>query len=54
MVYETNVFDGTIQPGDALKVSANGKLCAGVQTGEYVIARAIAVTGGLLKFILLI
>ncbi len=54
MVYETDVFDGTIQPGDALKVSANGKLCAGVQTGEHVIARAIAVTGGLLKFILLI
>jgi len=53
-VYETDVFDGTIQPGDALKVSANGKLCAGVQTGEYVIARALAVTGGLLKFILLI
>ena len=53
-VYETDVFEGTVQAGDALKVSANGKLCAGVQTGEHVIARAIAVQDGLLKFILLI
>ena len=54
MVYETDVFEGTVQPGDALKVSGNGKLCAGVQTGEQTIARAIAVRDGLLKFILLI
>jgi hypothetical protein len=53
-VYETDVFEGTVQAGDALKVSANGTLCAGVQTGEHVIARAIAVHDGLLKFILLI
>lgn len=49
-VYETDVFDGTIQAGDDLKVSVNGKLTAGVQNGEHVIARAIAVEGGLLKF----
>jgi len=49
-VYETDVFDGTIQAGDDLKVSTNGKLSAGVQQGEHVIARAIAVESGLLKF----
>ncbi len=49
-VYETDVFDGTIQAGDDLKVSTNGKLSSGVQEGEHVIARAIAVEGGLLKF----
>ena len=53
-IYETDVFEGTIQAGDDLKVSANGKLCAGVQTGEHVIARALAVDGGLLKFRLLL
>lgn len=49
-VYETDVFEGTIQAGDNLKVSTNGNLSAGVQQGEHVIARAIAVEGGLLKF----
>jgi len=53
-VYETDVFDGTIQAGDDLKVSTNGKLTAGVQQGEQVIARAIAIEGGLLKFRLLV
>jgi len=49
-VYETDVFDGTIQAGDELKVSTNGKLTAGVQQGEQVIARAIAIESGMLKF----
>jgi len=53
-VYETDVFEGTVNPGDDLKVSANGKLTAGVQAGEEVIARAISVSGGTLKFRLLI
>jgi len=52
--YETDVFEGTVNPGDDLKVSANGKLTAGVQAGEEVIARAISVSGGTLKFRLLI
>ena len=53
-VYETDVFEGTVNPGDDLKVSANGKLTAGVQAGEEVIARAVAVSGGVLKFRLLV
>jgi hypothetical protein len=53
-VYETDVFEGTIVPGNDLKVSANGKLVAGVLAGEEVIARAIALSGGVLKFKLLI
>ena len=53
-VYETDVFEGTVNPGDDLKVSANGKLTAGVQAGEEVIARAISASGGTIKFRLLI
>ncbi|MHB9131147.1 MAG: hypothetical protein ACYDBB_08665 [Armatimonadota bacterium] len=53
-IYETDVFEGTIIAGEALKVSAAGKLTNGVQAGELTIARAIAVDGGLLKFQLLI
>ena len=53
-VYETDVFEGTVNPGDDLKVSANGKLTAGVQAGEEVIARAVSVSGGTIKFRLLI
>ncbi len=49
-VYETDVFEGTVNPGDDLKVSANGKLTAGVQAGEEVIARAVSVSGGTIKF----
>lgn len=48
------MFDGTIQADDDLKVSTNGKLSAGVQEGDLVIARAIAIEGGLLKFRLLL
>ena len=54
-VYETDVFEGTINAGDDLKVSANGKLTGGViAEGELVVARAISVAGGTLKFRLLV
>jgi len=53
-VYETDVFDGTINAGDDLKVSTNGKLTAGVGASDLVVAKAISVSGGTLKFRLLI
>jgi len=53
-VYETDVFDGAINAGDDLKVAATGKLSAGVQAGDMVVAHAISVSGGTLKFRLLI
>ena len=53
-VYETDVFEGTINPGDDLKVSAAGFLTAGVVAGDEVIARVISASGGTIKFRLLI
>ena len=54
-VYETDVFEGNIAAGADLKVSENGKLIGGViGAGEHVIARAISVSGGTLKFRLLV
>lgn len=53
-MYETDVFEGNINPNDDLKVSGTGKLTSGVQAGELVVARAISVSGGILKFRLLI
>ena len=53
-VYTTDIFEGTVEAGDALKVSAGGKLTAGVVAGDEVIAEAISVVGGVLKFKLLI
>ncbi len=54
-VYETDVYEGTIQPGNDLKVSSGGKLTGGtIAAGEHIIARAISVSGGILKFRLLI
>ena len=53
-IYTTDVFEGTVNAGDELKVSANGKLTAGVAAGDKVIAEAISVVGGVLKFKLLI
>jgi hypothetical protein len=53
-VYETDVFEGNISPDDDLRVSANGKLTAGAQAGDQVVARAISLSGGTLKFRLLI
>ena len=53
-VYETDVFEGTINADDDLKISAGGKLTAGVGAGDQVVARAISVASGTLKFRLLI
>jgi len=53
-VYETDVFEGSISAGDALKVSAAGKLTNGVQAGEEIVGRAISVSGGVLKLRLLV
>lgn len=53
-IYSTDVFEGTINAGDKLKVSANSKLTAGVIAGDEIIAEAVSVSGGVLKFKLLI
>ena len=53
-IYTTDVFEGTVAAGNPLKVSANGKLTAGVGEGDLVIAEAISVAGGVLKFKLLL
>ena len=53
-VYETDVYEGTIHANDDLKVSSAGKLTAGVGVGDLVVARAISVSSGTLKFRLLI
>ena len=53
-VYETDVFDGVITAGADLKVAATGHLTAGVGVGDVVVARAISVGSGTLKFRLLI
>lgn len=53
-IYETDVFEGNISPNDDLKVSVNGKLIAGVVAGDLVVARAISISNGELKFRLLI
>jgi len=53
--YETDVFEGTVNPGDDLKISNTGKLIGGGIAGdEYVVAQAISVQSGVLKFKLLI
>ena len=49
-VYETDVFDGTVNNGDLLKVSTNGILSAGVSAGDLVVAQALSVESGTLKF----
>ncbi|MGD8834280.1 MAG: hypothetical protein PVI54_05645 [Desulfobacteraceae bacterium] len=53
-VYETDAFEGTITAGDDLMVSTNGILTNGGGTNDLVIAQAISVSGGVLKFRLLI
>ena len=53
-IYETDVYDGTITAGADLKVESTGHLSAGVEEGDIVVARAISVSGGTLKFRLLI
>lgn len=49
-VYETDSHEGSINPGDELMVSANGYLTNGVGNNDQVIATAISVSGGVLKF----
>lgn len=49
-IYETDVFEGTVTPGDQLKVSTNGILTAGVSGSDRVVAQAISVRGSILKF----
>jgi len=53
-IYTTDVFEGTIEAGDPLAVSAAGVLTADVGEGALVIAEAISVSGGVLKFKLLL
>jgi hypothetical protein len=53
-IYETDVFEGNIAAGDDLKVSAGGKLASGVGVDDQVVARAISLSSGTLKFRLLI
>jgi hypothetical protein len=53
-IYETDVFEGTINAGDLLKASAAGKLIAGVGEGDIAVAVAISVVSGTLKFRLLV
>lgn len=54
-IYETDVYEGTINPGDNLKVSAAGKLTAGTFTAKQIaVAQAISIQSGILKFKLLI
>ena len=54
-VYETDNFAGSIQAGDLLKVNAGtSTLTGGVEAGDYVVAKAISVSGGVLKFRLLV
>jgi len=49
-VYETDVYEGTINANDDLKVSANGKLTAGVVAGDEIVAKAISMSSGTRKF----
>lgn len=54
-VYETDVFEGTINPGDELKVSSGGVLTGGnIGSNQQAVALAISVSGGTLKFRLLV
>jgi hypothetical protein len=54
-IYETDSFEGTINPGDLLKADATTKnMVAGVGAGDVAVAEAIGVTGGILRFKLLV
>ena len=52
-VYETDVFEGTVTAGNELQIDSSGALTAATQ-GNEVVAQAISVSGGVLKFRLLI
>jgi len=51
-VYETDQFSGTITPNGMLQIDANGKLTPA--TTGLKVAQAISVSGGVLKFKLLV
>jgi hypothetical protein len=53
-IYTTDVFTGTISAGDELKVGDDGKLAKKANANDLVIAEAISVSGGVLKFKLLV
>jgi len=53
-IYTTDVFTGNISAGDELKVGNDGKLAKKTGNNDLVIAEAISVSGGVLKFKLLI
>jgi hypothetical protein len=53
-IYETDVFEGVVNASDLLKCSANGKLIAGIGEGDIAVALAVNVSGGTLKFRLLV
>ena len=53
--YETDVFEGPVNPGDDLKISDTGKLAGGnIADDEHVVAQVISSQSGVLKFKLLI
>lgn len=52
-VYETDVFSGAITPNELLKIDGAGKLVGG-GTSANAVAQAISVSGGILKFKLLV
>jgi hypothetical protein len=52
-VYETDQFSGAVNPNELLKIDATGRLVGGA-TNTNRVAQAISVSGGILKFKLLI
>ena len=52
-VYETDQFSGAVNPNELLKIDATGRLVGGGNNTNKV-AQAISVSGGILKFKLLI
>jgi len=52
-VYETDAFSGTPGANELLKIDANGKLVGGGTSADAV-GQAISVSGGILKFKLLV
>ena len=54
-VYETDNFTGTIHADERLKAHAtNHNLTNGAQPGDFIVAQAISMSGGVLKFKLLV
>jgi len=52
-VYETDQFSGAISPDELLEIDGDGKLTGGA-TATSRVAQAISVSGGILKFKLLV